>query len=79
MPGVRVSPLGLKKHRNFDTKRIKVAVLTFCLKALLSRDFGHLSAPVAARQSDSLPPTQSAKALGSSRLSFVLLILRPTM
>lgn len=47
-------------------------MLTFCLKALLSRDFGHLSAPVAARQSESLPPTQSAKALGSSRLSFVL-------
>ena len=32
-----------KKHRNFDTKRIKVAVLSFPLKALVSRDFGLLS------------------------------------
>jgi hypothetical protein len=52
--------------------RIKVAVLSFCLKALISKDFGHLSAPVALRQSDSLPPTPSAKALGSRRLSFIL-------
>ena len=27
-----------KKHRNFDTKRIKVAVLSFCQKALISRN-----------------------------------------
>ena len=60
------------KNRNFDTMRIKVAVLSFCPKALISRDFGHLSAPVAARQSDSLLPAQYAKAPSSSRLSFIL-------
>ncbi len=62
------------KNRNFDTMRIKVAVLSFCPKALISRDFGHLSAPVAARQSDSLLPAQYAKApsSSSSRLSFIL-------
>ena len=31
-----------KKHRNFDTKRIKVAVLSFCLKALISKGLGLL-------------------------------------
>ena len=60
------------KNCNFDTMGIRIAVLSFCLKALISRASGHLSAPVALMQSDSLPPTQSAKALGSSRLSFVL-------
>ena len=60
------------KNRNFDTMRIKVAVLSFCLKALVSRAFRHLSPPVILMQSDSLPPIQSAKALGSSRLSLVL-------
>ena len=69
---VRIPPLPPKKHRNFDTKRIRIAVLSFCLKVLISRGFWLLSAPSAARQSDSLPLTQSAKALGSSRLSFVL-------
>ena len=39
---VRIPPLPPKKHRNFDTRRIKVAVLSFCLKALISRDFGLL-------------------------------------
>ena len=61
-----------KKHRNFDTMGIKVAVLLFCLKALISRDFGLLSTPVITRQSASLSPTQSAKVLGSSRLLFDL-------
>ena len=31
-----------KKHRNFDTKRIKIAVLSFCLKALISKGLGLL-------------------------------------
>jgi len=31
--------------------RIRIAVLFFCLKALISKDFGLLSAPDAARQS----------------------------
>ena len=31
-----------KKHRNFDTMGIRIAVLSFCLKALISRDFGLL-------------------------------------
>ena len=31
-----------KKHRNFDTKRIRIAVLSFCPKALISRAFGLL-------------------------------------
>lgn len=60
------------KNRNFDTMGIKIAVLSFCPKALISRASGHLSAPVALMQSDSLPPTQYAKAPSSSRLSFVL-------
>ena len=30
------------KNRNFDTMRIRVAVLSFCQKALISRDFGLL-------------------------------------
>ena len=66
------TPAPPNKNRNFDTMGIKIAVLSFCPKALISRASGHLSAPVALMQSDSLPPTQSAKALGSSRLSFVL-------
>ena len=60
------------KNRNFDTMRIKVAVLSFCQKALISRGFWLLSAPAVARQSESLPPAQYAKAPGSSRLSFNL-------
>ena len=31
-----------QNHRNFDTMRIKVAVLTFCLNALISRFLGLL-------------------------------------
>ena len=31
-----------KKHRNFDTMGIKIAVLSFCPKALISREFGLL-------------------------------------
>lgn len=31
-----------KKHRNFDTMGIRIAVLFFCPKALISRDFGLL-------------------------------------
>ena len=31
-----------KKHRNFDTMGIKVAVLSFCTKSLISREFGLL-------------------------------------
>ena len=65
-----------KKHRNFDTMGIKVAVLSFCPKALISRGFWLLSAPAVARQSESLPPAQYAKALGSSRLSFGLWVRR---
>lgn len=38
-----------KKHRNFDTMGIKVAVLSFCPKALISRGFWLLSAPAATR------------------------------
>lgn len=38
-----------KKNRNFDTKRIRIAVLSFCLKVLISRASGRLSAPAAAR------------------------------
>jgi len=37
------------KNRNFDTMRIKVAVLSFCQKALISRGFWLLSAPAATR------------------------------
>lgn len=61
-----------KKHRNFDTMCIKVAVLSFCLKALISRGSWPLSVLAAARQSDTMLPTRSAKTLGSSRLSFIL-------
>lgn len=61
-----------KKNRNFDTMRIKVAVLSCATKALIPRGFWLLSAPTVARQSESLPPAQYAKALGSSRLSFGL-------
>ena len=71
-PGVRIPPGGPNKNRNFDTMRIKVAVLSFCQKALISRGFWLLSAPAVARQSESLPPAQYAKAPGSSRLSFDL-------
>ena len=39
---VRIPPLPPKKHRNFDTMGIKVAVLSFCPKALISREFGLL-------------------------------------
>ena len=60
------------KNRNFDTMRIKVAVLSCATKALIPRGFWLLSAPAVARQSESLPPAQYAKALGSSRLSFGL-------
>ena len=61
-----------KKHRNFDTMGIKVAVLSCATKALIPMGFWLLSAPAVARQSESLPPAQYAKALGSSRLSFGL-------
>ena len=70
--GVRLSPPPPNKNRNFDTMRIKVAVLSCATKALIPRGFWLLSAPAVARQSESLPPAQYAKALGSSRLSFVL-------
>ena len=60
------------KNRNFDTMRIKVAVLSCATKALIPRGFWLLSAPAVARQSESLPPAQYAEALGSSRLSFGL-------
>lgn len=60
------------KNRNFDTMRIKVAVLSFCLKALISKGFRSLSVLAAARQSDTMLPTRSAKTLGSRRLSFIL-------
>ena len=39
---VRIPPLPPKKHRNFDTMGIRIAVLSFCLKALISRAFGLL-------------------------------------
>ena len=52
--------------------RIEVAVLSFCLKALISKAFWLLSASVATRQNNSPLAIQSAKALGSSRLSFDL-------
>ena len=39
---VRIPPLPPNKNRNFDTIGIKVAVLSFCLKALISREFGLL-------------------------------------
>ena len=38
-----------KKHRNFDTMGIKVAVLSFCPKALISRGFWLLSVPASIR------------------------------
>ena len=69
---VRIPPLPPNKNRNFDTMRIKVAVLSCATKALIPRGFWLLSAPAVARQSESLPPAQYAKALGSSRLSFGL-------
>ena len=69
---VQIPPSPPNKNRNFDTMRIKVAVLSFCQKALIPRGFWLLSAPAVARQSESLPPAQYAKALGSSRLSFGL-------
>ena len=47
-------------------------MLFFCLKALISKAFWLLSASVATRQSNSPLAIQSAKALGSSRLSFDL-------
>ena len=72
---VRIPPGPPNKNRNFDTKRIKVAVLSFCLKTLISRDFELLFPPAPARQRDSLPPTQSAKALDGSRLSFNLWVI----
>ena len=40
--GVRFPPAPPKKHRNFDTMGIKIAVLSFCPKALISREFGLL-------------------------------------
>ena len=40
--GVRLPSPPPKKHRNFDTMGIKVAVLSFCPKALISREFGLL-------------------------------------
>lgn len=52
--------------------RIRIAVLSFCQKALISKAFWLLSASVATRQSNSRLAIQSAKALGSSRLSFDL-------
>lgn len=69
---VRIPPSPPNKNRNFDTMRIKVAVLSCATKALIPRGFWLLSAPAVARQSESLPPAQYAKALGSSRLSFGL-------
>ena len=46
---VRIPSSPPKKHRNFDTMGIKVAVLSFCPKALISRGFWLLSAPAATR------------------------------
>ena len=50
-------------------------MLFFCLKALISKAFWLLSTPAAAKQNDSLLPTQTAKVLGSSGLSFDLWVL----
>ena len=36
---VRIPPLPPKKHLNFDTMGIKIAVLSFCLNGLISRAF----------------------------------------
>ena len=39
---VRIPPAPPNKHRNFDTKRIRIAVLSFCPKALIASAFGLL-------------------------------------
>ena len=73
-----------RRDRGFESHRVhqrrtailiqRVSGLRFFLFAR-KHDFKGVWAfipPAAARQRDSLPPTQFAKALGSSRLSFIL-------
>lgn len=64
-----------KKHRNFDTMGIRVAVLAFCLKALISRDFGLLRYRSLPNSNDSPPPIQFSRELNSRGLSFIFKVV----
>ena len=64
-----------KKHRNFDTMGIKVAVLSFCPNMLISRAFGLLRYQSLPDSNDSPPPIQFSRELNGSGLLFIFKVI----
>ena len=69
---VRIPPLPPKKHCNFDTMGIRIAVLSFCPEALISRASERLLSPVAVGKAIAcrLPSPQRRWAAAGYRLFY---------